>query len=74
VKQSRKNGINIQTVIGNSAYLGKNNLEKAHDERFDLVAKLTPYISQGIRKEKDKFNYNKETDMIIHPDICLYVK
>lgn len=31
IEQSRKNGIDVQTVIGDSAYSGKDNLEKARD-------------------------------------------
>lgn len=63
VEQSRKNGIDVQTVIGDSAYSGKDNLEKARDDHFELVAKLNPSISQGFRKEEDQFDYNKDAGM-----------
>ncbi len=67
IEQSRKNGIDVQTVIGDSAYSGKDNLEKARDERFELVAKLNPGISQGFRKEEDMFDYNKDAGMFVCP-------
>lgn len=67
VEQSRKNGIDVQTVIGDSAYSGKDNLEKARDEHLELVAKLNPNISQGFRKEEDKFDYNKDAGMFVCP-------
>lgn len=50
-------------MIGDSAYSGKDNLKKARDEHFKLVAKLNPSISQGFRKGKDKFDYNKDAGM-----------
>ena len=67
IEQSRKNGIDVQTVIGDSAYSGKDNLEKARDEHFELVAKLNPSISQGFRKEEGKFDYNKDAGMFVCP-------
>ena len=67
VEQSRANGMNIETVIGDAAYSGKDNLEKAKDEHFELVSKLNPSISQGCRREEDKFDYNKDAGMFVCP-------
>jgi IS5 family transposase len=67
VAQSRANGINEETVIGDAAYSGRDNLEKARDEKFELVSKLLPTISQGFRKEEDKFDYNKDAGMFVCP-------
>lgn len=67
VEQSRANGMNIETVIGDAAYSGKDNLEKAKDEHFELVSKLNPSISQGCRREEDKFDYNKNAGMFVCP-------
>lgn len=44
-------------------------MKKARDEHFELVAKLNPSISQGFRKEEDKFDYNKDAGMFV----CLFV-
>ncbi len=67
VEQSRSNGINVETVIGDTAYSGRDNPEKARNEKFELVSKLLPSISQGFRKEEDKFDYNKDAGMFVCP-------
>lgn len=67
IEQSIRNGININTVIGDSAYAGKNNLKYANPKNIQIVAKLTPAITQGFRKEEDKFEYNKDAGMFVCP-------
>lgn len=67
IEQSRENGMRVETVIGDSAYSGKDNLKKAADENFELVSRLNPSISQGCRKEEDKFDYNKDAGMFVCP-------
>jgi transposase len=66
---SQQNGIEVDTIIGDSAYSGKENLElKAKDDQnIKVVAKLNPSITQGFRKDEDKFNYNKDADMFVCP-------
>lgn len=68
VEQSRKNGMEVDTVIGDTAYSGSNNLALAEDENngFTLVSKLHPSIN-GFRKEKDKFYFNKDAGMFVCP-------
>lgn len=67
IDQSIENGINVDTVIGDSAYSGKNNLTLANDKNIKIVAKLTPAITQGFRKEEDKFDFNKDAGMFVCP-------
>ncbi len=67
VDDSRKNGMEIETVIGDAAYSGDTNLKKAEEEDFKIVAKLSPSVSQGFRKESDKFDFNKDAGMYICP-------
>lgn len=69
VKISQENGIQVDTVIGDSAYSGKENLilKDKDDQSIKIVAKLNPTITQGCRKEKDKFDYNKDADMFVCP-------
>ena len=57
VEQSRSNGMEVDTVIGDTAYSGIENLRLAEDEKkgFELISKLNPVISNGCRKEEDKF-------------------
>lgn len=66
---SQDNGIEVDTVIGDSAYSGKENLKlKDKDgQNIKIVAKLNPSIAQGTRKEEDRFDYNKDADMFVCP-------
>lgn len=69
VEQSRANGMEVDTVIGDTAYSGSENLKLAEDAEngFALVSKLNPAISNGFRKEEDRFDYNKDADMFVCP-------
>jgi len=64
---SQENGIDVDTVIGDAAYSGKENLKLTHEQEIKVVAKLNPSITQGFRKEEDKFDYNKDADMFVCP-------
>jgi transposase len=64
---SQHNGIEVNTIIGDAAYSGKQNLELATLQEIKIVAKLNPSITQGFRKDEDKFDYNKDADMFICP-------
>ena len=67
VKKSRDNGVDVDVVVGDAAYSGKENIQMAAEENIELVAKLNPSISQGFRKEEDKFDYNKDAGMFVCP-------
>ncbi len=64
---SQNNGIEIDTVIGDSAYSGKENLELTGEQDIKVVARLNPSITQGFRKDEDKFDYNKDAGMFVCP-------
>jgi transposase len=66
---SLDNGIQVDTIIGDSAYSGKENLnlKDKEDHSIKIVAKLNPSIAQGSRKDEEKFDYNKDADMFICP-------
>jgi transposase len=69
VEQSRSNGMVVETVIGDTAYSGKENIELSEDEQkgFELVAKLNPAISQGCRLSDQSFEFNKDAGMFVCP-------
>ena len=69
VEQSRSNGMEVDTVIGDTAYSGIENLRLAEGEKngFELISKLHPVISNGFRKEEDKFDFNKDAGMFVCP-------
>ena len=64
---SRNNGIDVERIIGDSAYSGKENLALMNGQDIKVVARLNPTITQGFRKEEDKFDYNKDADMFLCP-------
>jgi hypothetical protein len=61
------NGIDVDAIIGDSAYSGKENLKLTDEQDIRVVARLTPAITQGFRKEEDKFDYNKDAGMFVCP-------
>lgn len=64
---SQKNGIDVNTIIGDGAYTGTENIKQASDQNIKVVAKLNITIAQGARKEEDKFDYNKDADRFVCP-------
>lgn len=69
VEQSRQNGMVVETVVGDTAYSGKDNITLSNDENngFELVARLHPTISNGVRKDEDRFDFNKDAGMFVCP-------
>ena len=69
VRQNPENGMEVETVVGDTAYSGKDNIILSQDEEngFELVAQLHPVISHGFRKEEDKFEFNKDAGMFVCP-------
>lgn len=69
VRQSRANGMVVETVVGDTAYSGKDNIILSNDEEngFELVARLNPTISNGARKDEDRFDFNKDAGMFVCP-------
>jgi transposase len=64
---SQENGIEVDTIIGDAAYSGKENLELTKQQNIKVVAKLNPTITQGSRKQENTFDYNKDADRFICP-------
>ncbi|HIB8182309.1 TPA: IS1182 family transposase [Elizabethkingia anophelis] len=64
---SQQNGMQVATIIGDSAYSGRDNLQMGKEKNIDIVAKLNPCIAQGFRKDQDRFDYNKDADMFVCP-------
>jgi transposase len=67
LEASQENGIEVNTIIGDAAYSGKENLELASGQDIKIVAKLSPSITQGFRKQENTFNYNKDAGMFVCP-------
>ena len=52
----------VDTVVGDTAYSGIENLRLAENQKrgFELISRLNPIISNGSRKDEDKFDFNKD--------------
>ncbi|GAB1356754.1 hypothetical protein MASR1M29_09220 [Cloacibacterium normanense] len=57
----------VDAIIGDAAYSGKENLKIASEQNIKIVARLNPSITQGFRKDEDKFDYNKDADRFVCP-------
>jgi len=61
------NGMKIESVIGDAAYSGKDNIQFSRTNKFHLVAKLNTAVSNGNRMNQKKFDYNKDAGMYVCP-------
>ncbi|WP_154641340.1 transposase, partial [Enterococcus faecium] len=67
LQMSQDNGMEVDAIIGDAAYSGKENLKIASEQNIKIVARLNPSITQGFRKDEDKFDYNKDADRFVCP-------
>lgn len=65
ITKSQKAGIKVETIIGDSAYSEKGNIELANKNNIKLVSKLNPSVTQGVRKKEDEFQFNKDAGMYV---------
>ena len=69
LKKTEDNGVEVDTIIGDAAYSGKENLEMANDKNIAVVAKLNPVITQGHKPKISAldamFSYNKDADRYV---------
>jgi len=65
LKASQENGIEVDTIIGDAAYSGKENLKLAGGQEIKIVSKLIPSIEQGFRQQENTFDYNKDAGMFV---------
>ena len=66
LEASQENGIEVDTIIGDAAYSGKENLKLAGGQEIKVVAKMNPAI-QGFRNQENTFGYNKDAGMFVCP-------
>ena len=67
VEKSKETGMPVETIIGDTAYSGKNNLEYTKEEEIQLIAKLHPMITYGNVQRKRGFDFNKDAGMFVCP-------
>ncbi len=72
VEKTEENGVEIDTIIGDTAYSSKANLDMINDKNenenkdIKLCSPLNPVISNGTRKGAT-FDYNKDAGMFVCP-------
>jgi hypothetical protein len=67
IEKSAENGVEASHIIGDTAYSGKDNIRYCEAKNIHLVSPLNPTISNGTRKESEKFDYNKDAGMFVCP-------
>lgn len=65
IKKSQDTGVEIDTVIGDAAYSGKENIRYANEQGLQLVSKLNPQVTHGSRVKEDEFEFNKDAGMYV---------
>jgi hypothetical protein len=65
IQKSKAAGMEVKTVIGDTAYSEKDNIAYTKGSEIELIAKLNPLITQGGRKKEDEFQFNKDAGMYV---------
>ncbi len=63
VRKSRDAGMDVKTVIGDKAYSGKDNIEAAQNDGYELISRLNSVVTQGTRTKEEEFIFNKDAGM-----------
>lgn len=67
VEKSKKAGMEVEEILADAAYSGKDNITYSNENSISLISKLNPSVSKGSRKKEDEFEFNKDADMFICP-------
>ncbi|OUB30665.1 IS1182 family transposase [Bacillus thuringiensis serovar yunnanensis] len=65
IEKSIEAGMDVESVIGDTAYSEKGNITYANKNTIKLVAKLNPTVTHGVRKNEDEFEFNKDAGMYV---------
>jgi hypothetical protein len=65
IEKSQAAGMQVKTVIGDTAYSEKDNISYTKNNDLELVSKLNRNITQGTRKKEDEFLFNKDAGMYV---------
>lgn len=74
IEKTEANGMNVEEVIGDTAYSGKDNLSYAEENDILMISKLHPIISNGARKKEDSFTFNKDANLFVCPQGHLAIR
>ena len=65
IEKSTYNGIEVEAIIGDGAYSEKENLDYCSENEIKNVSKLSKTVTHGNGKNKDDFEFNKDTGMYV---------
>ena len=65
IKKSQETGMEIETVLGDTAYSEKDNIRYAKENGLKLISKLNPSITHGNRTKEEEFEFNKDAGMYV---------
>ena len=65
IDKSIENGMEVETVIGDGAYCGKENLEESKEKKITVVSKVNALVREG--RSDDRFTFNKDAGMYVCP-------
>ncbi|MCY9670541.1 IS1182 family transposase [Paenibacillus alginolyticus] len=65
IEKSKAAGMEVRTVIGDTAYSEKDNIGYSKENNIELVSKLHPQITQGGRSREDEFEFNKDAGLYV---------
>lgn len=65
IQKSQDTGMEIDTIIGDTAYSEKNNIRYTKENQLTLISKLHPHITHGTRSKEDEFEFNKDAGMYV---------
>jgi len=67
IEKSQETGMEIKTILGDTAYSEKDNIHYAKENVLQLVSKLNPVITDGTRSKEKEFEFNKDAGLFICP-------
>ena len=67
IEQTETAGVEVNAVIGDTAYSATDNLEMCKEKDIKLYSKLHPIISDGTRKDDKGFFLNKDSNLMVCP-------
>ncbi len=65
IEKSQEAGIEVEAIIGDSAYSEADNLSHCEENNIKNVSKLGNNVTHGKRKKEDEFEYNKDAGMYV---------
>ncbi|HAJ3957492.1 IS1182 family transposase [Fictibacillus sp. Mic-4] len=65
IEKSKTAGMEVKTVIGDTAYSEKANIDYTKENNIELISKLHPNITHGYRKRENEFEFNKDAGMYV---------